>query len=78
MSKCEHPEFIHFDNLCRASSSQGDEMNSKISDTALDLGVFALDSEIENSAIPYPIGSSTRNSSATRDWSNAECFAVAS
>jgi hypothetical protein len=43
-------------------------MNSKISDTALDLGVFALDSEIENSAIPYPIS----------DRSKAECFAVAS
>ena len=26
-------------------------MNSKISDVAIDLGVFALDSEIENSAI---------------------------
>jgi hypothetical protein len=40
-------------------------MNLKISDTALDLGVFALDNEFENS-------------SATRDRIIEECFAVAS
>lgn len=32
-------------------------MNSKISDTALDLGVFALDREIENDAILNPLRS---------------------
>jgi hypothetical protein len=32
-------------------------MNSKISDTALDLGVFALDSEFENGAILNPLRS---------------------
>jgi hypothetical protein len=78
MSKCEHPESIRFDNLCRASSSQGDDMNSKISDVALDLGVFALDSEIENNAILYPIGGPAWNSSASWDRIDTECFAVAS
>jgi hypothetical protein len=53
-------------------------MNSKISDVALDLGVFALDSEIENNAILYPIGGPAWNSSASWDRIDTECFAVAS
>jgi len=55
-------------------------MNSKISDVALDLGVFALESEIESSAATnmYPLSGQAWNSSAVWDRTNTECFAVAS
>jgi hypothetical protein len=53
-------------------------MNSKISDTALDLGVFALDSELENSAIVNPLRSADWKGSATLERIKPECFAVAS
>jgi len=53
-------------------------MNSKISDMALDLGEFALDSEVENSAILNPLRSADWKSSATWQRNNAECLAVTS
>jgi len=54
-------------------------MNSKITDRALDLGVFALDNEIENSSIPnmYPISGTSWNSPPAPDRINTECFVVA-
>jgi hypothetical protein len=55
-------------------------MNLKISDTALDLGVFALDNEFENSVTRnwYSVSSPALDGSPTRDPINEECFAVAS
>jgi hypothetical protein len=53
-------------------------MNLKISDVALDLGVFALDHEIDNSPILDPFGSPAWHNSAAWDRSRAEFFASAS
>lgn len=39
------------DNFLRHLSSLGEKMDSVISDLALDLGVYALDNEIENSSL---------------------------
>jgi hypothetical protein len=53
-------------------------MNLKISDVALDLGVFALDHEMDNSPMLDPFGSPAWNSSAAWDRAHAEFFAIAS
>ena len=53
-------------------------MNSKISDVALDLGVFALDNEIDNSPILDPFGSPAWKNSAAWDRIHKEGFAIAS
>jgi hypothetical protein len=53
-------------------------MNLKISDVALDLGVFALDNEIDSSSILDPFGSTAWNSSAAWDRIHTECFAIVS
>jgi|SRR6185295_4088320 len=47
-------DLLRFDTLCQLSSSQGDKMNSTISDVALDLGVFALDNESETYGMVDP------------------------
>jgi hypothetical protein len=53
-------------------------MNSKISDIALDLGVFALDSEMDNSPILDRFGVPAWNSSAAWYRILTECLAIAS
>jgi hypothetical protein len=53
-------------------------MNSKISDVALDLGVFALEIEMNNGPALDPLGPPTWNSSAAWDRIHTECFAIAS
>jgi hypothetical protein len=53
-------------------------MNSKINDTALDLGVFALDNEIENGASLNALRCADWDTSATWERVNATRLAAAS
>jgi hypothetical protein len=79
VSKYEHRHSFHLGNLFRTSSSQGDEMNSMISDVALDLGVFALDGDIGNRAIIEVLSFANQSwsSSAAGDPARVELLAFA-